>query len=85
MSYQVIWDQEASDQVQRIHDAALDRQAVLHAVTRVGLELSAVPLEAGESRDPGTRILFKYPLIVWYRVDNRLRDVVNFRVHDSWR
>lgn len=85
MNYRVIWDPDVNDPLQRIYDETPDKEAVVNAVTRIGLELAAVPLEAGESRENGTRILFKFPLIVWYRTDERLRDVVIFRVQGYWR
>lgn len=53
MSYRVIRDDQAIASLQRVYDAAADKEAVEHAVLRVGMELSANPLEAGESRDKG--------------------------------
>ena len=80
MSFRVTWDPEAEDELQRIYDAAIDKEGVANAARRVGLELAAVPLEAGESRDEENRILFKFPLIVWFRVHERTRDVSVVRV-----
>ncbi len=80
MTFRVTWDPEAESELQRIYDAAIDKEGVANAATRVGLELAAVPLGAGESRDEETRILFKFPLIVWYRVNERMRDVAVVRV-----
>lgn len=76
MSYRVIWDDQAIASLQRIYDAAADKEAVEHAVMRVGMELSANPLEAGESRDKGNRILFKHPLVVLYEIHDRLPEVL---------
>jgi hypothetical protein len=76
MSYAVIWGDAVQDEVQRLHDDAADPEAVLHAVVRIGLELSQVPLSAGESREGNRRILFKFPLVVWYTVHDRLKIVV---------
>ena len=84
MSYEVIWDDSATDELQRVHDEALDKEGVVHAVTRIGIELSQIPLEAGESREGNRRILFKYPLIVWYAVNDRLKTVRVTRV-GLWR
>jgi hypothetical protein len=80
MTYRVSWESDAIDELQRIHDKAPDKEAVLNAVTRIGLELASVPLEAGESREQGTRILFKFPLVIWFHANERLREVVIFRV-----
>lgn len=69
MRFRVTWDPEAIDELQRIYDDAVDKEGMVNAVTRIGLELSAVPLEAGESRDEDTRIVFKFPLVVWIRIN----------------
>jgi hypothetical protein len=76
VKYQVIWTSTSTESLQAVYDAALDKQAVLNAVTRIGLELGAAPALAGESREPGIRILFKHPLIVWFHVNERLKNVV---------
>ena len=75
MKYQVSWGDDVVDELQRMHDAALDKEGLRHAVTRIGMELSHVPLDAGESRGGARRILFKHPLIVWYTVNERLQTV----------
>lgn len=80
MTFRVTWDPEAEDELQRIYDIAIDKEGVANAATRIGLQLAAVPQESGESRDENTRILFKFPLIVWYRIDERLREVAVVRV-----
>ena len=80
MTYRVTWDSDAIEQLQRIYDEALDKEAVVNAVTRIGLELAARPTEAGESREESTRIVFKFPLTVWFTHSQRMRDVVVFRV-----
>lgn len=80
MTFRVTWGPEAEDELQRIYDAAIDKEGVANAATRIGLELAAVPLEVGESRDEDTRVLFKFPLIVWYRVYERIREVAIVRV-----
>ncbi len=76
MSYPVIWDDKAIEQLQRIHDAAHDREAIVHAVHRIGLQLAAHPLQAGESRERGLRVLFKHPLVVQYRLKPRLNEIM---------
>ena len=76
MTYRVIWNREATEALQQIYDAALDKEGVLNAVTRIGLELSALPAQAGESRDRETRILFKPPLVVWFHINERMKEVV---------
>ena len=75
MNYQVQWDEDAILELQTLYDAALDKEAIRHAVVRAGLELSEIPREAGESRGGRRRILFKYPLVLWYIVSERLQQV----------
>ena len=76
MNYRVVWNRTATEALQRIYDSVLDQEGVLHAATRIGLELSAEPTQAGESRDQALRILFKHPLVVWFRIDERMKEVV---------
>lgn len=68
MTYRVSWNRDGTDALQKIYNSAHDQEGVLHAVTRIGLELSAQPDQAGESRGGDMRILFKHPLIVWFRM-----------------
>jgi len=75
VSYRIDWDPDVVVEVQRIYDAAQDQEAIVHAIRRASLELSQIPLESGESRGDNRRILFKYPLILWYRVNERLQVV----------
>jgi hypothetical protein len=67
------------------HDTAVDQEGVLNTVTRIGLELSAQPGIAGESRDGNARILFKHPLVVWYEIHERMKEVVIYEVRPSRR
>jgi hypothetical protein len=76
VNYRVIWDEQAIEQLQQIYDAAHDHEAVAHAVYRIGLDLAANPLQAGESRDRGRRVLFKHPLMVQYRLKHRLDEIL---------
>jgi len=83
MTCRVIWNWTSTDELQRIYNRALDKEAVVNATKRIGLELSAIPHDAGESREQGRRILFKFPQVVWYRVDDRMKDVIIVRVHGN--
>ncbi|HEY2411665.1 MAG TPA: hypothetical protein VGI40_05460 [Pirellulaceae bacterium] len=75
MSYRVLWEDAALDQLDEIWKASFDKEGIQNTATRINTELSFKLLEAGESRSRGYRILFKYPLIVWFRVLERLREV----------
>jgi plasmid stabilization system protein ParE len=76
VNYRVIWDDAAVRALQRIYDAAHDKEGLVNTVERLGLQLSAAPFTAGESRSGNRRIHFKFPLIVWYSVDERMKEVV---------
>lgn len=85
MRFRVTWDLAANDELQRIYDDAIDKEGVVNAVTRIGLELAAVPLEAGESRDNNIRILFKFPLVVWFQVNEQMLEVAVVQVSSCRR
>jgi hypothetical protein len=80
VTFNIVWAFGAIDSLQRIYDSAPDKEGLIHTVTRIGLELQSRPHEAGESRDANERILFKHPLVVTFRIIERLQTVVIFRV-----
>ena len=75
MSYRVIWEDAALPQLDDIWKASLDKEGIQNTATRTNTELTFKPLEAGESRSRDYRVLFKYPLVVWFRVVKRLGEV----------
>jgi hypothetical protein len=75
VKYRVIWHPRAEPLLKQIYDAALDKEGLAHTVQRIGLELEANPTQAGESRESNARILFKFPLIVWFFVDEQKAEV----------
>lgn len=80
MTYKVVWDIQAIASLQRIFDFNNDQEGLINTVTRVNIELGSVPLEVGESREVGRRVLFKYPLVVHYDVVERIKSVSIFHV-----
>jgi hypothetical protein len=72
VSYRVIWEDVALAQLDEIWKTSHDRDGIQNTATRISTELTYRPLEAGESRSRNYRVLFKYPLVVWYRVVERL-------------
>jgi hypothetical protein len=80
VNYRIVWDPDAIGVLQRIYDASGDQEGVANTVTRLGLELGTNPTQAGESRDRNGRILFKHPLVVWFRVDERMKEVIIYQV-----
>ena len=65
----------ALTQLDEIWKASLDKEGIQNAATRINTELTFNPLEAGESRSRDYRVLFKYPLVVWFRIVERLNEV----------
>jgi hypothetical protein len=80
VSYRIDWEEEALQELQRLYDESLDKEGFVNCLVRLGLELSANAPDAGESRDKGRRVLFKYPLIVWFYTNERLNEVVIYQV-----
>lgn len=85
MSYQVIWEDAALVELDQIWKASLDKEGLQNTATRINTELTFRPLEAGESRSRDYRILFKYPLVVWFRVIERLKEVQVLHVRSAER
>lgn len=50
-----------------------DITATIHEIER---RLLRAPDRAGESREPGTRVLILNPLTVWFRVNSRMKSVL---------
>lgn len=75
MTYHVLWDDAAIAELDEIWKAAIDKEGIRNTATRIDIELTFNPLEAGESRKPPYRVLFKYPLVVWFQVQERIRQV----------
>ncbi len=75
MSYRVVWDNRALDELRSIRRQHSDREGFRHVITRINRQLSHNPLQAGESRHHNYRVLFKYPLVVWFEVIDRLQEI----------
>jgi plasmid stabilization system protein ParE len=85
VSYRVIWSDDALSELNAIWETSADSEGVKNTATRVNIELEFVPLEAGESRDENVRVLIKHPLVVWFRVIERLAEVQVLHVHATRR
>ena len=85
MSYRVLWDDSALAQLDEIWKASLDKEGIQNSATRINTELTFNPLEAGESRSRDYRVLFKYPLVIWFRVVERLSEVQVLHVRSAER
>src|SRR5207244_10762682 len=85
VSYRVVWEDAALAQLDEIWKASLDQEGLQNTATRINTELTFNPLEAGESRSRSYRVLFKYPLVVWFRVVERLSEVQVLHVRSAER
>jgi len=75
VSYRVVWDNRALNELENIRRASPDKEGIQQVVTRVDTQLTHKPLEAGESRYDNYRVLFKYPLVIWFEVVDRPYEV----------
>ncbi|HEX6984060.1 MAG TPA: hypothetical protein VF170_01730 [Planctomycetaceae bacterium] len=82
MSYSVTWDRDAEAELAACWLAARDRQRLAEACARIDAILATSPEEAGESREPGRRLMYVDPLWVRFEVDASRRRVL---VSSVWR
>jgi hypothetical protein len=82
MRYTVLWRREALDELAIAWMMAADREAVTVASAQIDRLLRAAPLEQGESREEGTRVLLIPPLGAEYEVEEGDRKVY---VNSVWR
>jgi hypothetical protein len=66
MSFEVVWIAEAEGQLADIWLNAFDRDIVRIAALEIDRVLTIDPINSGESRSAGQRILHVYPLGVRY-------------------
>jgi len=76
MSYVVTWLPDAEQELARIWLTAADRAHVTEAADWIDQQLKSDPVDAGESRPNGRRILVAAPLGIIFRVDELDRRVV---------
>jgi len=82
MNWMVSWLPMAEQTLIDLWINAPDRQAVTAAADQIDHDLEHHPLQAGESRDGGTRIHIVPPLAVLYDVDPANKTVTVWAV---WR
>jgi plasmid stabilization system protein ParE len=82
MSFRVNWTDQADADLDRLWTGASDRDAVAQAAIEIDRQLTANPEAAGESREPGQRIVLHRPVGVMCRVTFEERQVFVTRV---WR
>jgi plasmid stabilization system protein ParE len=75
VTYRVVWDNRALEELRQIRQNYVDREGLRNTVTRIDTQLAYQPNAAGESRHGNYRVLFKYPLVVWFEVLDQLREV----------
>ena len=82
MKYTVTWKPEAHRRLTKLWTDALDRAAISAAANEIDKRLGSNPLDEGESRDSGRRILLVSPLGVYFTVSDADRLV---KVIVVWR
>lgn len=76
MNFTVRWTRIARDQLATIWLAHNDRNSVTAAAHRIEQLLRRDPVNEGEERPNGRRVIFDAPLIVLYRVDTNANRVI---------
>jgi hypothetical protein len=76
VNFDVVWKEEADEDLAAAWMKAADPEAVTVAANRVEQILRRDPLGHGESRGGDDRLLFEGPLGVAYRVDAQARRVL---------
>lgn len=83
MRFRVIWLRIALAPVSRAYaelfEAGADAEAITRAMARIDAALERDPLNQGESRSPGERILIEAPLSVRYEIHEVEKVVVVWR------
>ena len=82
MKYTLHWKESAEEELLRLWLGARDRSRLNEASTMIDKALSTQPAEAGESREPGYRVLIVDPLAVYFEIDELRREVW---VANVWR
>lgn len=82
MRFKVTWTPSAEADLARIWLAARDRERLTEVSARIEEGLARSPTSAGESREPGVRLIFDDPLWVEFETDQSARTV---RILTVWR
>ena len=69
MSFSLTWDRDAEAELAACWLAARDRQRRADACAQIDAILATSPEQAGESREPGRRLMYVAPL--WVRFEDR--------------
>ena len=75
MTYRITWENAALAELDEIWRESSDKEGIENVAIRINTELTHRPGEAGKSRDDNERVLFKHPLVIWFRVLERLSEV----------
>jgi hypothetical protein len=84
MSYRLRWKRSALEELADLWTDAdsSDRREINQALSSIEHELARTPLQAGESRPAGNRIVLEPPIAVVFNVDPDKQQV---RVLQIWR
>lgn len=82
MNYTVSWQPAAEQQLAQIWNNASDRGVVAAAADEIDRSLARNPHARSESRGGTKRIMFVFPLAIYFKVDDTKRQVAVYAV---WR
>lgn len=82
MTFKVTWTPAAESDLAAIWLAARDRERLTEVSARIEGRLAHSPKSAGESREPGVRLMFDDPLWVEFEIDQPGSTV---RILTVWR
>ena len=82
MSYEVVWKEDAEEELAAIWNAALDRDAVTAATDEIDRRLKQKAASLGESREENFRVFVLKPIGVEFQVFDTPRRALVVRV---WR
>ena len=74
MTYEVFWKKQALNELDEIWKSAADKEGIENTATRINIELTHKPLDAGESRIAGVRRRFALePALLYEEADTSRR------------
>jgi len=80
MKYTVVWKPSAERALIEIWTDATDRQAITNAADTIDALLRTDPASVGESREGDVRLLYVWPVAVYYDVSLEYRRVAVWAV-----
>jgi plasmid stabilization system protein ParE len=76
MKYRVLWTKVAKEQLAEIWTTSDHRRHVAVAANAVDVLLGRMPQLQGESREDDRRVMFEWPLVDYFRIDEDGKRVI---------